>query len=57
MIVLASSSSERSSRFLVEEKHGLSGFTVNTRDGIDVLEAIELNNVSLVLEGSPASGQ
>jgi hypothetical protein len=42
---------------LVEEKHGLSGFTVNTRDGIDVLEAIELNNVSLVLEGSPASGQ
>jgi len=42
---------------LVEEKHGLSGFTVNTLDGIDVLEAIELNNVSLVLEGSPASGQ
>jgi len=42
---------------VVEEKHNLSGFTVNTRDGVGVLETIELNNVSLVLEGSPTSGQ
>jgi hypothetical protein len=42
---------------VVEEKHNLSGFTINTKDGADVLETIELSNVSLVLEGAPTSGQ
>jgi hypothetical protein len=42
---------------VVEEKHGLSGFTVNTKDGVDRLETIELNNFSLVLEAASTSGQ
>jgi hypothetical protein len=42
---------------VVGEKHDHSAITVSTRDGADVLETIDLNNVSLVLEGSPTSGQ
>jgi hypothetical protein len=42
---------------VVEEKHNLSGFTVNTKDGVDRLDTIELNNFSLLLEAASTSGQ
>jgi hypothetical protein len=42
---------------VVEEKNNFSGVTTKTLDGVDVLESIELNNLDLVLEGAPTSGQ
>jgi hypothetical protein len=42
---------------VVEEKNNLSGITTKTQGGIDVLGSIELNNLSLVLEGAPTSVQ
>lgn len=42
---------------LVPAKHNNNGVTTNSQGGVDVLEAIELNNVSLVLQPSQVSGQ
>jgi len=42
---------------VVEEKNNHTGITTNTVGGVNVLESIELNNLSLVLEGAPTSGQ
>jgi hypothetical protein len=42
---------------VVEQKHNLNGVTTNTLGGVEVLQTIQLDRVSLVLESSPASGQ
>jgi hypothetical protein len=42
---------------LVEEKHNLNGVTTNTQGGVDFLQTIQLNHVSLVLENAPTTGQ
>jgi hypothetical protein len=42
---------------LVEEKHGLNGVTTSTQGGVDFLQTIQLNHVSLVLESAPTTGQ
>ena len=42
---------------LVEEKNSTIGYTTKTKDGVDVLESIEVNDLSLVLEDGATSGQ
>jgi len=42
---------------LVTEKHDHKGYTVNRQGGADQLEVIQLSNVSLQLQSSPATGQ
>jgi len=42
---------------LVEENHNLNSVTTNTQGGVDFLQTIQLNHVSLVLESAPTTGQ
>ena len=42
---------------LVEQKHDRSSITTDTRGGSNILESIQLNRVSLVVEGPQAAGQ
>jgi hypothetical protein len=42
---------------LVEAKNGHVALLTNTVGGVQVLESIQLNNVSLVLEGATGSGE
>jgi hypothetical protein len=42
---------------VVEEKHGYNAVTIDTQGGVDVLQTIQLNSISLVLEAAPHSGQ
>ena len=42
---------------LVEEKHERNAYTVNHIGGVDQLETIQLNKVSITLENTPAQGQ
>jgi len=42
---------------VVEQKNNHNGVTTNTQGGVDVVQAIQLNNVSLVLDSTPAPGQ
>jgi len=42
---------------LVAEKHEHKGYVVNREGGTDQLETIQLNNLSLQLEGATASGR
>jgi hypothetical protein len=42
---------------VVEEKHTMSGVTTSTQSGVDVLQAIQLDSVSLVFQTPTASGQ
>ena len=42
---------------LVSEKNGHKGYVVNNKSGVDELQTIQLNDVSLQLQGGAASGQ
>lgn len=42
---------------LVQQNHDRPVLTTNSQGGMNTLESIELNHVSLVLSGSPAAGQ
>lgn len=42
---------------LVEQKHDHAGVITSTSGGASVLQTIELSHVSLIVEGSDASGQ
>ncbi|HKF47631.1 MAG TPA: hypothetical protein VKB38_09770 [Terracidiphilus sp.] len=42
---------------LVQQNHDRAVLTINSEGGVKTLESIDLNHVSLVLSGSPASGQ
>jgi len=42
---------------LVSEKNGHKGYVVNNKGGVDELETIQLNDISLQLQGGTASGQ
>ena len=42
---------------LVEEKHAHKGYIVSRESGSDQLQSIQLNNVSLQLDGAAASGK
>jgi len=42
---------------LVSEKNGHKGYVVNNKGGVDQLETIQLNDLSLQLQGGTASGQ
>jgi hypothetical protein len=42
---------------LVSEKNGHKGYTVNNKGGVDELQTIQLNDVSLQLQSPTSSGQ
>ena len=42
---------------LITEKHNNNGVLTNSQGGVDLLESIQLSNVSLVLQPSQVSGQ
>ena len=41
----------------MEQKNNHTGVTTDTQGGVSVLRSIQLNNVNLVLENAPVSGQ
>ncbi|MBS1806422.1 MAG: hypothetical protein JST28_24010 [Acidobacteria bacterium] len=55
--LLASGKSVTVPAKLVSEKNGHKGYVVNSKGGVDELETIQLNDVSLQLQGGTASGQ
>jgi hypothetical protein len=42
---------------VVDEKHSLTGVTTSTQSGVDFLQAIQLDSISLVFQTPTASGQ
>lgn len=42
---------------LVEDKEGHTGLTINNKNGVDTVETIQLNKITLVLGDAPVSGQ
>lgn len=42
---------------LVDEQHGHTGLTIDNKAGVDTLQTIQLNKISLVLGDAPVSGQ
>ncbi len=42
---------------IVEEKHSFVGVTTSTQSGVELLQAIQLDNISLVFQTPAASGQ